>query len=180
MILYFYVALGAVALAYLLYLFVPKSKSWHLLGVAKKLRKILQANTSLQRNHTVKIAEAIRNIEALFVNGSGTDFVKLLNNLQKLKISNPELCPVIDLLLDKIKTERPYCLLSHDKEKAFETTSSYINGSNKDEALSALEVIYQQFVSIEDEYQRKGQRQFWIETALAIIGIILAIIPFLI
>jgi len=136
---YLYISLGVVALAYLFYLFVPKAKSWHLLGVAKKVRKILQANINLQRNHTVKTAEAIKNIEALFASGGGTDFVKLLDYLQKLKISNPELCTVIDLLLDKIKTERPYCLLSHDKEKAFETTSSYINSSNKGEALSALE-----------------------------------------
>ena len=180
MILYFYVALGALALAYLLYLFVPKAKSWHLLGVAKKVRKILQANKNLQRNHTVKVTDAIKNIEALFAKNGGTDYVKLLDTLHKLKFSNGELCTAIDLLLEKIEVSRPFCLLSQDKEKTFESAVKYINNSNKAEALSAVKLIYQQFVSTEDDYRRKGRREFWIGTVIGILGLVLAIVPFFI
>jgi len=180
LILYFYFALGGVALAYLLYLFVPKAKSWHLLGVATKVKKILQANLKLQKNHTQKISDALGNIEALFTRSGGTDYVKLLDVLQKLKLSNNELCAVIDLLLEKIETDYPYCLLSNDKIKAFENASSHISDSNKDEALFALKLIYEQFVLTEDNYRRKGRREFWIGTIIGIVGLVLATIPFFI
>jgi len=178
--LYFYFALGIVALIYLLYLFVPKAKSWYLLGVITKVRKILLANSKLQKNHTQKISEILSNIEALFARGGGTDYVKLLDTLHKLKFANSELCSVIDLLLEKIETAHPYCLLPDDRASSFENATKYISSANGDEALSTLNLIYKQFVSTEDEYRRKGRREFWIGTIIGIVGLALAIIPFFI
>jgi uncharacterized protein YpuA (DUF1002 family) len=68
-------------------------------------------NSKLQKNHTQKISEAINNIEALFTRSDGIDYAKLLDALNKIRSSNNELYSVIDLLLEKIETDNPYCLL---------------------------------------------------------------------
>ncbi|GHS94950.1 hypothetical protein FACS1894139_04060 [Planctomycetales bacterium] len=176
----FYIALGVVALTYLLYLFAPKAKSWYLLGVSKKVRRILQANTKLQKGHTQKISEAITYIEALFTRGISVDYARLIGTMRKIRASNSELSAVIDLLIGQIETNRPYGLLSADKENAFVAVVKQIAAQNQSDAETALKLVYAQFVATEDEYRRKDRRKFWIGTVIGIIGLVLSIVQIII
>jgi hypothetical protein len=159
---------------------VPKAKSWYFVGVSKKVRRILQANIKLQKSHTQKISEAINSVEALFTRDIGVDYVKLFGTMRKIRVSTSEFSAVIDLLIGQIEATHPYCLLSADKESVFVSVAKSIDALNKSDAQSSLKMVYQQFVSTEDEYRRKGRNEFLIGTLISIIGLILAIIPLII
>jgi len=172
-----YIILGGLALIYLIYLFRPKTKLWFPLGVTKKIRKIINDNIGLQRNHTQKISDAINNIETFFPQTGKINYQKLFASLQKIKIvSNTSQCQVIDILIDNIKEKKHFCLLSDDKATVFEMLRNHITHSEKEESLSALELLYQLYISTENDHQQKRQKEFRIGLVIGIFGLIPAII----
>jgi hypothetical protein len=168
-----------IAFAYLIYIFAPKAKIWYLLGSSKKVRKILIHKVGLQKNHTRHIAETINSVESLFSRAGQTDYPKLFDTLQKIRVgSEPQLCQVIDLLAEKIKEEHPFCLLASDKASAFESAKRHIADSKNTEVMSALDLLYQQCISMEDALRRKSKKEFWIAAIIGILGIAVAFIQF--
>lgn len=177
-----YIALALLAIWYLYYLLSIRTKRSFVWGRKKKIAKILTKYPGIRRNHRQKLAEMSTEVGRLFYYGTTVDYRKILDFLTKMR-SNPSFCNEsdksidlqIDILCEYIKENNKYINVTFESAQLFEKIENALNKSDMVEAKKFLDLLYIQSGFLEDGLRRKGKKEFWIGTALGILGLALPI-----
>lgn len=183
-----YILLALLALWYLYYLLSTHSKTSPTRGRNKKIVKILRQYDGIRRNHTQRKQEMLEEVERLFYNDTSVDCRKMLNSLMKLKNNQPQtespngasIISQIDILCNAIRDGHKYMNVASESAQLFQSLEDAVEKSLIQDAKKYLSMLYTQNSAVEDSLRRKGKKEFWVGTALALLGFGLSVVQLII
>jgi hypothetical protein len=150
--------------------------------------KILRQYDGIRRNHTQRKQEMLEEVERLFYNDTSVDCRKMLNSLMKLKNNQPQtespngasIISQIDILCNAIRDGHKYMNVASESAQLFQSLEDAVEKSLIQDAKKYLSMLYTQNSAVEDSLRRKGKKEFWVGTALALLGFGLSVVQLII
>lgn len=89
------------------------------------------------------------------------------------------ICQEIDIVVEYIRNAHPYLHISNATAALFSVLKNDIIHKNMDKANTDIELLYEKTREVETRIKKRSRREFWVGIALAVIGIAVSIITFL-
>lgn len=165
--------MGLLVISYFYILLSNRKKTSISFGRKKKVIAIINNNLNITSRATRKIENAVKDIGMLFYKNGEIDFEILLDTLVLIKKENQDekFISTIDIFLENIRTENPYLHISNESSELFKQLSHDIEKKDYDKAVVDLNLLYNKNIEIETMMKRRGKREFWVGTAIGLIGI---------
>lgn len=178
-----YFAPALLVIWFIAYLVKSHGKSSFVLGRKKRIIKIMSSSlyVGIKTNHTNKIAKLLGEIQQQYYKDGEVDYNKMLIELGKLRsselhyVEKRNIIPQIDILIDTINEKYKFYRVSPESAEIFERISESLDKDEVNAAKSDLELLYSRCSDIEKNLKKRGKKEFWIGTLIALIGILVSI-----
>lgn len=92
---------------------------------------------------------------------------------------NEAICQEIEIVVEYIRNANPYLHISNATAALFSVLKNDIVQKDMNKANTDIELLYEKTREVETRLKKRSRREFWFGIALAIIGIAVSIITFL-
>lgn len=179
-----YIVLAILVICYLYVLFANNKKILFIRGRKKKVLKILNDHVDIKPRYTKKIMKIIEDLGPLFCKNGEIDFEVMLDTLAAIRSeensNDSKIIPTIDIICDAIKENYPFLHVSNESAALFKQVNDDIYNGHTQKATDNLNLLYNKCIEIEKSVRQHHRLDFWIGTAIGIIGIVISIASWLI
>lgn len=171
-----YIFLGLLVIGYFYILLSNRKKTSISFGRKKKLIEIINKYHNITPRANRKIENAVHEMGELFYKNGEIDYEKLLDTLAKIKQKKDgeKIIYIIDIFIEGIRTSNPYLHISNASAKLFKQLDDDIKRENYKNAFSDLKLLYEKSIEVEKLLKQRGKAEFWIGTAIGILGIMIS------
>lgn len=168
-----YIFLGLLVVLYFYILLSNRKKTSNFFGRKKKLIEIVNKNLNITSRAIRKIENAVKEMGMLFYKNGEIDYETLLDTLVLVKKENEDerFASTIDVFIESIRAENPYLHVSNESSELFKQLDYDIKKKDYDKASINLNLLYKKSVEIERSLKHRGKIEFWIGTAIGLVGI---------
>ena len=168
-----YIFLGLLVVWYIYTLLSNRKRTSISFGRQKKIIAIINKYPNITPRATRKIENAVQEMSLLFYKNGEIDYETLLDTLAKIKqkSDNEKAVSAIDVYIESIRTGNPFLHVSNSSSELFRQLGCDIKVRDYDKAASDLKLLYEKSIEMEALLKRRGKIEFWVGTAIGLIGI---------
>lgn len=178
-----YVFLGILIVAYIYILVADNGKTSVTFGRKKRVISILKKYSGITRRARKQIGNVVHELELHFFEYGEINYETLLDSLASIRRDhegeNESICQEIDIIVEYIQNTHPYLHISNATAALFSVLKNDIIRKDMDKANTDIELLYEKTREVETHLKKRSRREFWFGIILAIIGIAVSIITFL-
>lgn len=174
-----YIILAILAVWYIYILVSNNRRTSYRWGRKKKIIEIIKAHSDIRARYTRQLDTIIEEMGLLFYKNGEIDYETMLDTLTVIKRNeyvDSSIVPAVDVIFDAIKGRNQFLHVSNASAVLFMNIKEKIKAGQFQEADSELELLYEKCVETEMSLKRRGRVEFWIGTAIGLVGILISCI----